>query len=163
MSGRGSSGDRDTEDTWPKPWWIPLSAVVMLTISWGVGGLIEGGCERGPRGGCVAADGYEWHGWVLFLMWAPTLLVTIMGLVTDRWPPALGLALGTVSGGIYTLTHGQTAAHVAFAVFLFALAATSLSLTGYRTRRKAHRRSQEAHRKSQKEAHRRSEEARLDS
>ncbi|MFJ9823772.1 hypothetical protein ACIRSU_05280 [Streptomyces sp. NPDC101160] len=153
MSGQGTSdGGRDIEDTWRQPWWIALGAVVTLGIAWAVtdfwitpfGRDFPDDCVRGPRGGCVT-NSFEIH-WVpgiaFVVLLLPAFAVTVMGLVTDRWPPALGLAVGTVAGGIYTLVQGQSTGHSVFAMVLFVLAATALSLTGLRKLRSPRRRSQ---------------------
>ncbi|MFF8278528.1 hypothetical protein ACF05T_20840 [Streptomyces lateritius] len=94
----------------------------MAAASWGLLGYIEGGCEQGPRGGCVAADGYEWRGWVFFLSAMPTFFVVGTGLTADRWPPALGVAAGGAACGLYTLAQGRTMPHLVTAVVLCALA-----------------------------------------
>ncbi|AWT46798.1 MULTISPECIES: hypothetical protein [Streptomyces] len=129
-----SKGSFDVEESWSKWWWVPLGLVVMLAVSWGVAGLVEGGCERGPRGGCVAADGYKGHGWVLFLMATPCFIVVIMGLVADRWPPALGVAVGGTAGGLYALTQGRTEPHVVTAVVSFVLAVAAPAVSWHRQR-----------------------------
>ncbi|MFD8480602.1 hypothetical protein [Kitasatospora sp. NPDC059673] len=129
-----SKSSFDAEGSWSRWWWIPLTPVVMLAVSWGLGGLIEGGCRRGPRGGCVAADGYEWHGWVLFLMAMPSFVVVIMGLVADRWPPALGLIVGGSASGLYMLAHGRTEPYVIAAGVFFILAAVAPALSWHRQR-----------------------------
>jgi hypothetical protein len=103
-------------------------------VSWGIAGLIEGGCRRGRRGGCVAADGYELHGWVLFLVGMPAMVVVIVGVAASYWPPALGLAGGDATGGLYTLTQGQTETHVTSAVVFFALAIAAPTATWCRRR-----------------------------
>ncbi|MGW5422434.1 hypothetical protein [Streptomyces sp. NPDC003943] len=143
----------EIEDTWRRPWWLVLGGVVSSAMAWAVvdfwitpfGAGFPDDCARGPRGGCVA-DGFEIH-WVPGIVFAvlllPAFAVTVMGLVTDRWPPALGLAVGCAGGGAYALVRGGTKAHVIFAVVLFALAATALSLTGLRKLRSAHRESRE--------------------
>ncbi|MEU9994178.1 hypothetical protein [Streptomyces sp. NPDC050848] len=71
------------EKNWSRGWWIPL-VVVLATATWGFLGFAEGDCKRGPRGGCVAADGYELRSWVLFLASMPTLFVVGTGLTADR-------------------------------------------------------------------------------
>ncbi|POX47819.1 hypothetical protein C3489_28805 [Streptomyces sp. Ru71] len=110
------------EENWSRWWWVPLAVVVMAAATWGVLGLVEGGCERGPRGGCVAADGYKVRGWVLFLAAMPSYVVLITGLVTDRWPPALGVAVGGVACGLFALTQGRTVPHLTVAGVLLVLA-----------------------------------------
>ncbi|MEU2614226.1 hypothetical protein ABZ570_21980 [Micromonospora sp. NPDC007271] len=82
----------------------------------------------------VAADGYEWHGWVLFLMAMPSYIVVITGLATDRWPPALGLVAGGTAGGLYALAQGRTEPHLITAGAFFALAAVAPATTWYRQR-----------------------------
>ncbi|MFD0379549.1 MULTISPECIES: hypothetical protein [Streptomyces] len=144
---------RDIEDTWRKPWWIAVGAVVMFGMAWAVVDFwidpftvgFPKDCVRGPRGGCLTNTfTFRWaSGVTLFLLVVPTLVVAIMGLVTDRWPPAVGLALGSVGGGILVLSHGGTTAHVSCAVLLFALAATALALVGGRKLGSAYRRSRE--------------------
>ncbi|MGW2183801.1 hypothetical protein ACWCXX_38575 [Streptomyces sp. NPDC001732] len=129
-----SESSFDVEGSWSRWWWIPLGLVVMLAVSWGIAGLIEGGCKRGPRGGCVAADGYEWHGWVLILAAIPTCIVMIMGFVADRWPPALGLVVGGSASGLYMLTQGRTEPHVITAGVSFVLAAVAPALCWHRQR-----------------------------
>ncbi|MFH8836370.1 hypothetical protein [Streptomyces sp. NPDC017868] len=118
-------------------WWIPLTAVVLAAVTWGLLGLVEGGCRTGPRGGCVAAEGYRLNGWVLFLAAVPTYVVVGTGLVTDRWPPALGLTLGGTGCAAYVLTQGRTPAHLAIAGVLLVLAALAPALTWWRKRRQA--------------------------
>ncbi|MFC8919579.1 hypothetical protein ACFT5C_27875 [Streptomyces sp. NPDC057116] len=76
------------EKNWLRGWWIPLVVIVLAAATWGFLGFVEGGCKRGPRGGCAAADGYELRSWVLFLPSMPTLFVVGTGLTADRWPPA---------------------------------------------------------------------------
>ncbi|WP_086827950.1 hypothetical protein [Streptomyces sp. NRRL B-24572] len=138
MSRRGS-GSRWTldEKNWSQPWWIPLTAVVLAAVTWGLLGLVEGGCRTGPRGGCVAAEGYRLNGWVLFLAAMPTYFVVVTGLVTDRWPPALGLTLGGAGCAAYVLTQGRTPAHWAITGALLALAALAPALTWWRKRQAA--------------------------
>ncbi|MDX3850307.1 hypothetical protein [Streptomyces sp. AK02-01A] len=142
MSGHGGNSGADAErSSGSRPFsetkwsWIPVGALVMLAVSWGIVGLVEGGCQPGPRGGCVAADGFGWRGWVLFLAVMPSYVVVITGLTTDRWQPALGLALGGVAGGLYAIVQGRTAAHLITAGVLFALAVVSPALTWHRRRR----------------------------
>ncbi|MFE1955241.1 hypothetical protein ACFW9D_32755 [Streptomyces sp. NPDC059524] len=153
MSSRGPAGGGDIEDTWRKPWWIVVGAAVMFAIAWAtVDSWIDpyavelpDDCVRGPRGGCLVDAPYHWAASVtFFVLGLPAVVVAIMGLVTDRWPPALGLALGSIAGGIFTLTHGDTTAHVIWAVVLFALAATSLVLVTGRKIRRPRRRSRES-------------------
>ncbi|MFF0433426.1 hypothetical protein ACFYU9_14510 [Streptomyces sp. NPDC004327] len=155
MSGLGDAAGegRDIEDTWRQPWWIVLGAVVTLGMAWAVVNFwinpftvdFPDDCVRGARGGCVS-ESFEirWApGITCVVLLLPTFAVTVMGLVADRWPPALGLAVGTVGGGIYTLAQGRTTAHLVFALVLFALAAAAPALTGLRKLRSAHRRSRE--------------------
>ena len=77
--GRSTSRWSLDEKNWSRGWWIPLVVVVLAAATWGFLGFVEGGCRRGPRGGCVAADGYELHSWVLFLASMPTLFVVGTG------------------------------------------------------------------------------------
>ncbi|MGW5420445.1 hypothetical protein [Streptomyces sp. NPDC003943] len=123
------------ERSWSRVWWTPLTAVVLAAVTWGLLGLVEGGCRTGPRGGCVAAEGYELNGWVVFLSALPTYIVVITGLATDRWPPALGLTLGGVACGAYVLTQGRTPAHLGIAGVLLVLAVLAPALTWWRKRR----------------------------
>lgn len=153
MSGRGPSGGRDIEDTWHRPWWIVVGAAVVFGMAWAVVSFwidaftvdFPTDCVRGPRGGCVTSGhSFRWPAAVaIFVLVVPTLVVTIMGLVTDRWPPAVGLALGAAGGGTLILGHGRTAAHMTVSVALFLLAATALALTGGRKVRSGYRRSRE--------------------
>ncbi|MEV7238729.1 hypothetical protein AB0N06_33835 [Streptomyces sp. NPDC051020] len=129
-SGRWSLG----EENWSRGWWIPLVMAVMGALTWGLLGYVEGGCERGPRGGCVAADGYKLRGWAFFLAAMPTYFVVITGLTADRWPPALGVAVGGTLCGLYTLTQGRTAPHLIIAAVLFALALAAPALAWRRQR-----------------------------
>ncbi|MEU9855663.1 hypothetical protein [Streptomyces sp. NPDC047974] len=100
----------------------------MGALTWGLLGFIEGGCERGPRGGCVAADGYEVRGWAFFLAAMPTYLVVVTGLTDDRWPPVLGVATGGAACGLYVLTRGTAAPYLITAAVLFALAVAAPAL-----------------------------------
>ncbi|MEU1132747.1 hypothetical protein ABZ383_23290 [Streptomyces sp. NPDC005900] len=151
MSGQGPSGGRDIEDTWRQPWWIVVGGAVMFGMAWAVVGFwidpatvgISDDCVRGRHGGCLT-DTFHWTSAVaFFLLGVPTMVVVIMGLVTDRWPPAVGVALGAVGGGILTLSHGGSTPHVSCAVVEFGLAAVALALTGSRKLRSAYRRSRE--------------------
>ncbi|MEU3185071.1 hypothetical protein ABZ707_12845 [Streptomyces sp. NPDC006923] len=142
MSGHGGNSGADAERSpGSRPFsetkwtWMPVGALVLLAASWGIVGLAEGGCQQGPRGGCVAADGFGWHGWVLFLAAMPSYVVVITGLTTDRWQPAVGLSLGGVAGGLYAVLQGQTAANLITAGVLFVLAVVSPALTWRRRRR----------------------------
>ncbi|MFE7709147.1 hypothetical protein ACFU6I_25865 [Streptomyces sp. NPDC057486] len=125
-AGRSSGNGSFDETSW---WWVPIGVVVGLAVSWGIAGLIEGGCRRGPRGGCVAADGYELHGWVLFLASMPAMAVVIIGLAAGYWPPTLGLAGGGAAGGLYALGQGQTESYVISAGVFFALAIAAPTVT----------------------------------
>ncbi|MFF8828081.1 hypothetical protein [Streptomyces sp. NPDC015131] len=123
MSGIQTSGKWSLDEkSW---WWVLLSPAVMAAATWGILGLVEGGCVRGPRGGCVAAEGYELRSWTLFLAAIPTLLVVVTGLCSVRLPPALGVALGGTVCGLYTLAQGRTLPHLVVAVILFVMAATA--------------------------------------
>ncbi|WP_274562411.1 hypothetical protein [Streptomyces spiramyceticus] len=122
------------EKNWSRGWWIPLVVVVLAAATWGFLGFVEGGCKRGPRGGCVAADGYELRSWVLFLASMPTLFVVGTGLTAGRWPPALGVAAGGAACGLYTLAQGHTVPHLIMAAVLFALAITAPALAWRRRR-----------------------------
>ncbi|WP_418958951.1 hypothetical protein [Streptomyces tritici] len=122
------------EENWSRAWWVPLVVVVMAALTWGLLGYVEGGCERGPRGGCVAADGYELRGWVFFLAAMPAYFVVVTGLTADRWPPALGVAAGGVVCGLGTLTQGRTTGHLVVAGVLLALAVTAPVLAHRRRR-----------------------------
>lgn len=122
------------EKNWSRRWWIPLGVLVLAAATWGVLGFVEGGCTRGSRGGCVAADGYKAQGWVLFLAAMPTYFVVVTGLSADRWPPALGIAAGGTVCGLYTLTQGQTVQHLVLAAVLFVLAVTAPALSWRRQR-----------------------------
>ncbi|MEV2256912.1 hypothetical protein AB0I94_41310 [Streptomyces sp. NPDC050147] len=106
----------------------------MAAATWGLLGYIEGGCERGPRGGCIAADGYEWRGWVFFLAAMPTFFVVGTGLTADRWPPALGVAAGGAACGIYVLAQAHTVPYLITAAVLFALAVAAPVLAWRRRR-----------------------------
>ncbi|MFD0075330.1 hypothetical protein ACFVIY_23150 [Streptomyces sp. NPDC127166] len=116
-------------------WWIPLVVVVLAAATWGLLGLVEGGCRVGPRGGCVAADGYRANGWALFLAAMPTLFVVGTGLTTKRWPPAVGVAAGGTACAVYVLTQGRTPAHLTTASVLLVLAV--LAPVSVRRRRRA--------------------------
>ncbi|GGU85965.1 hypothetical protein GCM10010275_21770 [Streptomyces litmocidini] len=122
--GRGRSGSRGTPDdeNHGRLWWTPLVVVVLGAATWGLLGLVEGGCEAGPRGGCVAADGYEANGWVLFLAAMPTLFVVGTGLTSERRPPAVGVAAGGAGCAAYVLAQGRTPAHLIIAGVLLVLA-----------------------------------------
>ncbi|MFD0357815.1 hypothetical protein ACFVHW_29385 [Streptomyces sp. NPDC127110] len=133
-SGRSTGRWSLDEKNWSRGWWIPLVVVVLAAATWGVLGFVEGGCVRGPRGGCVAADGYELRSWVLFLASMPTLFVVVTGLTADRWPPALGVAIGGVACGLYTLAQGHTVPHLIVATVLFVLAITAPALAWRRRR-----------------------------
>ncbi|MFF5505878.1 hypothetical protein [Streptomyces roseolus] len=132
--GRSSRRWSLDEENWSRGWWVPLVLVVMAAVIWGLLGFVEGGCERGARGGCVPADGYELRGWVLFLAAMPAYFVVATGLTADRWPPALGVAAGGVTCGLYTLAQGQTVPHLLTAAVLFTLAVTAPALAWRRRR-----------------------------
>ncbi|MEU2229777.1 hypothetical protein ACH4A8_02365 [Streptomyces vietnamensis] len=136
MSRRGSRWTLD-EENWSQPWWIPLTAVVLAALIWGLLGLVEGGCRTGARGGCVAAEGYRLNGWAFFIAAVPAYVAVGTGLVTDRWPPALGLTLGGTACAAYTLTQGRTPAHWAITGALLVLAALAPALTWWRKRQAA--------------------------
>ncbi|MER5950401.1 hypothetical protein ABT127_30610 [Streptomyces sp. NPDC001904] len=138
MGAKRPSGIRPFDET--SLFWIPVGVIVMLALSWGIAGLIEGGCERGARRGCTAADGYEWHGWVLFLAVVPTYVVVITGLTTDRWPPALGTVLGGTTGGTYLIAQGQATPNMIVAGVMLAFSLTSPVLTWHRRRHGTHAR-----------------------
>ncbi|MFF5970086.1 hypothetical protein ACFY7C_01025 [Streptomyces sp. NPDC012769] len=133
-SGRSSRRWSLDEENWSRKWWIPLVAIVMAAATWGLLGYVEGGCDRGPRGGCVAADGYEWRGWVFFLSAMPAFFVVGTGMTADRWPPPLGVATGGTVCGLYTLMQGRTVGHLITAAVLFALAVTAPALARRRRR-----------------------------
>ncbi|MEU6620461.1 hypothetical protein ABZ926_06705 [Streptomyces litmocidini] len=122
--GRGRSDSRWTldDENHGQLWWTPLVVVVLAAATWGLLGLVEGGCETGPRGGCVAADGYKANGWVLFLSAMPALFVVGTGLTSKRWPPAVGVAVGGAGCAVYVLTQGRTPAHLITASALLVLA-----------------------------------------
>ncbi|MFF0431628.1 hypothetical protein ACFYU9_05270 [Streptomyces sp. NPDC004327] len=139
MSAQGRSRDRTNEDNLGSPWWIVAGASITMAMTWVAVMWIDvfteefpENCVRGPRGGCMSSN-VSWVPEVaVFVLAVPWMVVTITGLAADRWPPALGLAIGCMSGGIYVLAHAQTAAHVTLAAMLFAAAVTALSLTWHR-------------------------------
>ncbi|NML50122.1 hypothetical protein HHL19_10645 [Streptomyces sp. R302] len=106
----------------------------MAAATWGLLGFIEGGCERGSRGGCVAADGYEWNGWVFFLAAMPTYFVVVTGLTDDRRHPVLGVVAGGAACGVCVLAQGTTVPHLITAAVLFALAVAAPALAWRRRR-----------------------------
>ncbi|MFI8516930.1 hypothetical protein ACIGEZ_03725 [Streptomyces sp. NPDC085481] len=118
-------------------WWIPLAVVVMAVATWGVLGMVEGSCVRGPSGGCSPADGHELRWWLMFLSYLPTFFVVGTGATTHRWPPAVGVALGGAGGAVYALTQGRTTAYVVTASILLALAVLAPVQTWRRQRRTA--------------------------
>jgi len=131
-NGRGASGHWRSstewtfdEASWSAWWWVPLGIAVLSVMGWGVSGLVEGGCTVGPRGGCVAAEGYRWHGWAVAVMATPAFVVAVMGFVADRWSPVVGLVAGAALAGSYVLarTSGTGSSVAAGVFFLIALAA----------------------------------------
>ncbi len=120
-------------------WWVPLTVVVMGALTWGLLGFIEGGCERGPRGGCVAADGYELRGWAFFLAAMPAYFVVVTGLTDERWPPVLGVATGGAVCAAYVLTQGTAVPYLIMAAALLALAVAAPALAWRRRLARAER------------------------
>lgn len=139
MGAEGRSRDRKNEDNLGSPWWIVAGASIKMAMMWVAVRWIDAfteefpeDCVRGLRGGCVSST-LSWFPVVAtFVLAVPWMVVTITGLAADRWPPALGLAIGCVSGGTYVVAHAQTAAHVTVAAMLFAVAVTALCLTWHR-------------------------------
>ncbi|APE20107.1 MULTISPECIES: hypothetical protein [Streptomyces] len=134
MNGGRSTRWSLDEKNYSQGWWVPLGVVVVAAATWGSLGFVEGGCQPGPRGGCVAADGYELRSWVVYLASMPTLFVVVTGLTADRWPPVLGIAAGGAACGLYTLTQGHTIPHLIMAAALFALSITAPTLAWRRRR-----------------------------
>ncbi|MEU0401724.1 hypothetical protein ABZ318_16075 [Streptomyces sp. NPDC006197] len=131
MRSRWTLGDENHGQAW----WIPLVVAVLAAATWGLLGLVEGGCEAGPRGGCVAADGYKANGWVFFLAAMPTYFVVGTGLTSRHWPPAVGVAVGGAVCAVYVLTQGRTPAHLITASVLLVLAVLAPVSVGRRRRR----------------------------
>lgn len=130
MGTRRSSGTQPLDET--NLWWFPLGALVLLITSWAIAGFIAH-CEPGLRGDCVARNnGIEWMWWVVFLAAMPTYMVVITGLTTRHWPPALGVALGGIAGGMYVLVQGQTRPSIIAGGILLVLAFASPGLTWHR-------------------------------
>ncbi|MFD9032178.1 hypothetical protein ACFVZW_13685 [Streptomyces sp. NPDC059567] len=109
--------------------------MVVAAATWGSLGLVEGACVRGPRGGCSPADGHRLRWWVMFASYLPTFFLVGTGLTANRWPPAVGVAVGGVVGAAYALTQGRTTAYVITAIVLLALAVLAPAQTWRRKRR----------------------------
>ncbi|MFE1288168.1 hypothetical protein [Streptomyces sp. NPDC058751] len=82
----------------------------------------------------MAADGYELHGWMLFLAAVPAMALVTAGVASSSWPPAPVLVGGGAAGGLYALAQGRTEPHVTSAAVFSALAVVAPTATWWRRR-----------------------------